>query len=164
MLAEYIAASFPGARVINRQRLGPDGATFTDERLTAEERKLLGAAFRRWADAIVIDRGVLLVIEASMLANVAKIAQASLYLHLVDVTPELQEFRTLPRRGRLVWAVDDQYSRAVAIKAGLEVALFRPSNFSAWLTSKRISAPRQSRPTVTKLDLETPAGTAGGVG
>ena len=149
MLAEYLAAAFPTARVINRQRLGPDGATYSDPRLTDAERRLLGAAFRRWADAVVIDGNVLVVIETAMVPDPRDISLVQTYLKLVDVTPELGEFRALPRRGRLVWAVDDQYSRAVAVAAGLEVVLFRPSNFGEWLTAKRAGPQRQSRPSVT---------------
>src|ERR687891_4351 len=115
MLAEYLAASHPDARVINRQRLGPDGATYEDPRLTESERRLLGAAFRRWADAVVIDRDVLLVIETAMVPDPRDISLVQTYLRLVDVTPELEPWRRLPRKGRLVWAVDDQYSRAVAV-------------------------------------------------
>lgn len=145
MLAEYLAAAFPNARVINRQRLGPDGATYTDPRLSDGERKLLGAAFRRWADAVVIDGGVLVVIEAAMVPDPRDISLVQTYMRLVGVTPELSEFRALPVRGRLVWAVDDEFSRAVAVEHGLEVALFRPSNFAAWLEAKRSTAPRQAR-------------------
>ena len=156
MLAEYLAGAFPNGRVINRQRLGPDGATYSDPRLSDGERRLLGAAFRRWADAVVIDAGVLLVVEAAMVPDPRDISLVQTYLRLVAVTPELAPFRALPRRGRLVWAVDDEFSRAVAVEHGLEVALFRPSNFNAWLTAKRASAPRQARAAVTTLGVDLP--------
>src|SRR5262249_49934265 len=129
--------------------LGPDGATYTDARLSDAERKLLGAAFRRWADAVVIDGGVLFVIETAMVPDPRDISLVETYLHLVDVTPELVDVRSVPRRGRLVWAVDDEFSRAVAVKHGLEVVIFRPSNFASWLEAKRATAPRQARPSST---------------
>jgi len=145
MLGEWLAARHPGARVMTHVRLGPDAGGSLHPGLSPEERRLLGASFRRWADAVVVDGGQLLVVETAMVPSPGDISLVDTYLLLVDVTPELQELRPLPRRGVLVWAVDDPYSRQVAIKNGLSVELFKPSNFLEWLSTKRAREQRSPR-------------------
>lgn len=159
MLAEYLVRFLPMARVINRQRLGPDGASYDDPSLNDAERKMLGAAFRRWADAVVIDAGTFYVIETAMVPDPRDISLVQTYLMLVDHTPELADYASLPRKGRLVWGVDDAYSRAVALNAGLEVVIYRPTNWAAWLAAKREMETRKTRAAVTlrgKVPLPTP--------
>jgi len=144
-LSEYLAAKRPEARVMFKIRLGPQGVTNPDPTLTESERRMLGAAFRRWADAILVDRGTLVVVEAAMVPDPRDISLVQTYLLLVDHTPELRMLADLPRRGLLVWAVDDPYSRAVAVAAGLEVDVWKPSHFGEWLAAKRARETRPAR-------------------
>lgn len=145
MLGEYLAQHHPAARVMTRVRLGPLGSSVPYPNLTPEEKKLLGAAFRRWADALVVDQGQLLVVETAMLPDPRDISIVQVYLELIPLTPELHELRTFPRAGRLVWAVDDPFSRSVATRAGLEVVIFRPSNWPEWLRVTRAREHRGAR-------------------
>lgn len=149
MLGEYLAARHPRDRVLGRVRLGPLTPEHQDPTLTAEELKLLGNSFRRWADAVVVTDAELLVVEAALIPDPRDISLLETYLLLVGVTPELAAWHARPRRGLLVWAVDDAFSRDLAVRHGLAVDIFRPSNWSEWIHSKRERENRRTRPAVT---------------
>src|SRR5260370_6493081 len=57
MLGEYLAKYHADCRVVTRARLGPLNTAVQDPRLTDEERRMLGSAFRRWADALCVEAG-----------------------------------------------------------------------------------------------------------
>ena len=147
MLAEYMATFHREDRVLTRVRLGPIPQQTLDERLTEPERRMIGSAFRRWADAIILRRGVLVLVEAAMIATPGDISILQVYRRLVPHTPELLEWHAWPVGLMLLWSVDDPYSRQVAVEAGIEVRLYRPTHFNEWLTTKRgrESGPRKSR-------------------
>jgi len=150
MLGEYTARHLPHARIMTRVRLGPTTGVEPNPTLTFEERVMVGAAWRRWADAVAVYGGALYVLELAMLPDPRDISLLETYCALVPSTPELEEFRALPCRGRLVWAIDDPFSRTLAVKHGLEVVIFRPSNWREWISVKRA---RESRAAVTLLPL-----------
>ena len=137
MLAEYCAAFHREARVMTRVRLGPQPGAMPDPTLTESERRLVGAVWRRWADALIIERDRLLVVETGLVPNPGDVSQMQTYLRLVGATPELAEWWALPRHGLLVWAVDAPYCRETARAAGLEVRIYRPSHFREWIETKR---------------------------
>ncbi|SRR6266446_1580546 len=148
MLGEYLAKFHATCRVLTRVRLGPLSEQFTDNTLTAAERRLLGAAFRRWADAVCVEGRLLNVIETALIPDPRDISLLLAYLRLIDVTPEFQEVAALPRQGILVFAVDDPFTRSLAVDHGLKVDFYRPSNFGEWLTTVRA---RERRPARTGL-------------
>ena len=150
MLGEYLAKYHAECRVVTRARLGPLNTAVQDPRLTDEERRMLGSAWRRWADALCVEAGRLLVIETAFVPDPRDISLLLTYLRLIDVTPDLQEWARLPRQGILVWAVDDPFSRQLAVDHGIEVRLFKPANFTEWLTTVRA---RERRPSRTALGL-----------
>ena len=137
MLAEYLAGHHRNARVIQRVRLGPITSTLPDPALTEEENRLIGAAWRRWADAVLITDTTLTVLEAGMMPDPGDISRIQVYLALVPSTPELAPYRGRVVKGLLLWAVDDAFSRGVAVRAGLQVEIFKPSNFTEWVQGKR---------------------------
>lgn len=151
MLGEYLAAYHPECRVMTRVRLGPIQPLTLAEVLSPEEVRMVGNQFRRWADAVCVEAGRLLVIETKMMPDPRDISQLQLYLDLIDVTPEFQELAKLPRTGILVWPIDDPYSHALATKHGLEVRIFKPSHFAQWLSTIRA---RESRPARTGLPAQ----------
>jgi len=151
MLGEYLAKFHAECRVITRVRLGPLKDQFADPSLTEEELRMLGASFRRWADAVCVEAGTLYVIEAAIIPDPRDVSLLLAYLRLIDVTPELADIAVLPRKGLLVFGVDDQYTRALAVDHGLEVRIYKPSFFTEWLTTVRA---RERRPARTGLLLK----------
>ncbi len=138
MLAEYLVTHFPREHTIQRVRLGPITIAGGNEHLSEAERRMVGASFRRWADAVVVTADQLIVIEAALTPDPGDISRLQTYLLLVPTTPELQEFSGRALVGRLVWAVEDPYSKAVAVRAGFQVDLFRPSHFAEWIKTVRL--------------------------
>ena len=146
MLGEYLAKFHAGCRVITRVRLGPHLSPESDPTLTPEEQSLLGAAFRRWADAVCIDAGVLYVIETALMPDPRDVSLLLLYMDLIDVTPELAEVARLPRKAILVFAHGaDPYTTALAVRHGIEVRIYKPSFFTEWLNIVRARERRPSR-------------------
>lgn len=146
MLAEYVSTHFPTTRVIQRVRLGPITSALPDPTLTEAETRLIGAAWRRWADAVLITEETLTVVEAALMADPGDISRMQVYLALVPSTPELAPYMGRVIRGLLVWAVDDPFSRGVAVRAGLQVVIFKPSNFREWIEGKRARDKTPPRP------------------
>jgi hypothetical protein len=151
MLGEYLATHQRGARVIQRVRLGPLRGVVPDPTLSDSERRLIGNAFRRWADAVLVTEDALTVVEAAMVPDPGDVSRLQTYLLLVPSTPELQEFLPRVLKGLLVWGVDDPFSRQVATRHGLAVEIFKPSNWLEFLTVRRLGEVRKTRPVQTQL-------------
>lgn len=142
-LSWWLGVTYPRARFKMTVRLGPLTGTMSDPTLTPAEQRLVGAAWRRWADAIVVLPHELLVVECDLIPKPGVISQLQAYLALVDSTPELATERLLPRRGVLLWAVGDPFTEALAARAGLSVVVARPPHFQEWLGTVRA---RERRP------------------
>ena len=96
--------------------------------LDEADRTMLGT-FRRWADAVVVSREELVVIEAKIRSMPGAISQLQLYGELVPQTPELRPYLGLPRVLELVVAVEDPAVRRLAERSGIRHRVYRP----AWL-------------------------------
>ncbi|MCW3990623.1 MAG: hypothetical protein NWE88_11185, partial [Candidatus Bathyarchaeota archaeon] len=64
MVAEWLAKNFPGDPYMTRVRLGTPRSSTPRADMTPEELAMVGV-WRRWADAIVILRDRILLIEAA---------------------------------------------------------------------------------------------------
>jgi hypothetical protein len=136
LLAEYLAARYSHALVMERVRLGTISPRVQGVVLTDAEIRALGTA-RRWADAVIVEPDLLTVVEASIIPGPGKISQLQVYFQLVAHTPELQPYVGRPQRGLLLWAVDDPVSRRVAAAAGLLVDLYHPDWVDVYLAAKQ---------------------------
>jgi hypothetical protein len=148
LLAEYLATHQRDARVLQRVRLGPHQSALPDETLDDAERRMLGASWRRWADAVIIGERTLTVVEAAMIPDPGDVSRLETYLLLLPHTPELEAFRDRAPRALLVWAVGDPFTEQVARRAGVQVAIFRPSNWTQFISVKRAretGAPRAAQ-------------------
>lgn len=132
LLNEWLAANYPDAVVMTRIRLGtlPDVETRPD--LTYSEQRAIGV-WRRWADAIVITQRMLRVVEAKIRPDAGVVSQLKLYLRLVPHTPELEQYLSRPRKGVLVYAVEDPHIRELAREEGFELHYFRPDWIESYL-------------------------------
>jgi hypothetical protein len=144
MLGEYLAFQYPNDNVWERLRLGPLKAVGSPEGWTEQEMAMSGV-FRRWADAVVQTPSELIIVEAKMRSAPGAVAQLLLYQELVDLTPELDAYRSLPQVLELVVAIDDPAVRRMAERQGIRVRVFRPDWYAAWaeaLTRRAVRAPR----------------------
>lgn len=126
LVAEFTAVRFADAVVQLRVRLGTIPGELPVEGLSDPERRLLGA-WRRWADAVVIEPERVTVIEAAVMPDPGDVSQLELYLHLFPLTPEFQELRERPLRGLLVYAIDDPVIRRLAADRDFTVEIYRPA-------------------------------------
>lgn len=126
LLAEWLALRWPDARVQQQVRLGAYQPSISTSGLDRTEIKALGV-WRRYADAIVYERSRLVLIEASIPADVGYVARLQLYKRLVPLTPELEEFRSLPVAMLYLCAIEDPIVTAIAREAGIAVEVYQPS-------------------------------------
>jgi hypothetical protein len=123
MVREYIATKYGNKLTIFNARVGA---------IPEERKKEMYKFLRRWADAIVVTRDEIIVIEGKMRPNPGVISQLQLYMRELHNTPEFEEYQDLPIRGVIVSATGDTTVEAMAIEAGLDFEVFKPSFFDAW--------------------------------
>lgn len=127
LVKEYIQANYANVPHWIRVEVGPIPGT---------DNPLLFSRLRRWADAVIIMPDHILVIEAKMKADVNVIGQLLLYASLVPQTPLFARYAKLPVKAKVVTAmITDEVRRAIE-SAGIEVEVFKPSNFEQWYAEK----------------------------
>lgn len=142
LVNEYLAETYPNDRVMVNVRLGPLVPLSADSNLSDSELKMVGV-FRRFADAIVITKTELIIIEGKMRSKPDAVAQLHLYKELVPETFDLYDYRHLPIVLELVVAVDDAAVRRMAATFDVRVVVYRPAWFPLWVqaVSHRESTP-----------------------
>lgn len=135
LVSEYLAATYPDAIVMERVRLGPVVAVGGNEGLTDAEVRMSGV-FRRFADAIVVTKSELIVVEGKMRAAPDAVAQLHLYNELVDDTFDLLDYKHLPRALELVTAIADPAVERMAAKFDVRVRVYRPAWYAQWVQSR----------------------------
>ncbi len=125
LLAEWLALRYPDARVQQQVRLGAFQPSIATEGLDRTELKMLGA-WRRYADALIYGRTSLILIEASIPADVGYVSRLHLYRRLIPLTPELAEWATLPVVMLYLCAMEDPVVTMLAREAGIRVEVFQP--------------------------------------
>ena len=134
MVAEYISQTYPDADVYMRLRLGslrPDG---TDRDLSPAEEAMLGV-FRRWADAVVVTRDEVIVVEASIRSDSGDPSKLVLYGRLVPLTPELRPHLDKPLVLELVVAIEDPAVSALAHEMGIRTRVYPPPWLPEYLSN-----------------------------
>jgi hypothetical protein len=158
LLSEWLGRSFPNEIVMTHVRLGPPVTNAAGRFASAEELRLIGAAFRRWADAVVVLPELLAVVEAKMVLNPNVIGQLELYLELVAKTPELAPWKDLPTQGWIVCGVSDPATEVLASRRGYRVITYRPAWFDEWLAVLRRRENRAPTQVVYGEETSTPEG------
>jgi len=97
---------------------------------------MLYARMRRWADCIIIEDDHILLIEGKMRARVEVVSQLQTYKTLLPQTPMFRKYYPLPIKMRLVTAMIDEETRKFVESAGIEVEVFKPSNYDEWYKFK----------------------------
>ena len=99
-------------------------------------------AWRRWADAIILEDDKVTLVESAIRPEVGKIAQLELYERLIPFTPELAPWHGLPILKVLLYAIEDPAANLMAREKGILCIEYKPS----WLPSYMdILQPRERR-------------------
>jgi len=120
---DYLKATYWGDQVFTNIRVGPLEPHVPRDGLSDAQKRLMGS-FRRYADAVVVLPGELVVVETTMLKAVMKIGPLLEYLKLVPETPELAQFLSRPVRGELVSPIPDPRTADLCRESGLRFVVF----------------------------------------
>jgi len=142
-VSEYCAGEFRSLPVIFHCRLGTWPQPLTAPELTPEEQAMLKVRMR-WADAVVILRDQLIVIEGKLRASefLKGLGELQLYVHLVRHTPEFDKFKDRAVVGRLLIPFEDPALMVIARQQNLQVAIYKPK---FWDDFTKAIQPRQGR-------------------
>lgn len=122
---DYLADRYPGRRWWTNVRVGPIDPHVPRPDLSEAQRKLMGA-FRRYADAVVLDGDTLVIVETTIFKAVEKIGPLLEYARLLPQTPEFAEWRGLPIRAELVSPIPDQRAAELAGQVGITFVTWEP--------------------------------------
>lgn len=96
------------------------------------ENNMLYSRTRRWADCVIRLDDRMLLIEGKMRARVEVVSQIKTYQNLFPQTPMFRKYKDEPVELRLVCAMIDDETRQFVEDAGIEVVMFKPSNYEKW--------------------------------
>ena len=124
LVYEYVQTYYLDVPHWFREEVGP---------LPQGENPMLYAKTRRWADAIVHLPDKTLLIEGKMKAEPSVIGQLLNYRNLLPQTPLFYKYREIPIEMQLVCAKIDTDTEALVKQAGIDVVMFKPSNYDTWV-------------------------------
>ena len=141
MLAEWLAKTQVGKRFMTRVRLGTPKPAVPRPEMSIEERAMIGA-WRRWADAIILEDDKVTLVEAAIRPDPGDISKLELYARLFPHTPELAPWRGLPIHLILLYSIEDPATILLAREKGIACIEYRPT----WLpTYLQTLMPRERR-------------------
>jgi len=145
LVSEYLAEKYPNDRTLTRVRLGAIHPSLLSEKYTDEEKAML-TVWRRWADAIVIRKEEVILIEAAILPSPGDISILLTYSYLFRYTPEFSDVRNLPVKMELVSAIEDPVVTNLARSVGIRTVIYAPEWIYEYLGTL---SGRKRRPTLT---------------
>lgn len=92
--------------------------------LPTKEMARMYMTLLRWADAIVISKGVLYIIEAKLRPMPGAIGQLELYQQLLKVTPEFSQYKNFPVKLVLLTSVIDLAMVEMCTNKGIAFEVF----------------------------------------
>jgi len=129
LLAEYLAQKYKDDIVMYRVRLGQLPA-WSSKSIQEGVPANIYMVYQRWADAIVITKTTLILIEAKIDPAPGVISQILLYDQLIPKTDTLRQFNKLKRLNVLLIAQHDSEVETLAQSHGITVEYYSPS----WVT------------------------------
>ena len=125
LVSEYILENFPGAIVYYDQPLGaiPPEAPRSN---TGQYLAGVARTSRPRADAIVIHEDTLWIVEGKIIDVSLGAGKLPMYERLVPSTPELSEYKDLPRKMLLISANPAQWSAQEALVHNIELVVYQP--------------------------------------
>ncbi len=131
-VSEYITHTFPNEKSIIRARLGSPSETLVD-RFGLAKADAMMRPFKRWADAVVITKEKVIIVEAKLRGTVGAISQLEFYGHLFKETPEFAAYANRPVELRLVAPWVDPDAENFARSKGIVVMYFTPGWIAAYV-------------------------------
>lgn len=141
MLAEWLTKTQRGKRWMTRVRLGSPKPAVPTPNMSVEERAMIGS-WRRWADALILEKDQVTIIEAAIRPNPGKISQLELYAMLFPHTPELAAWKSAKINLVLLYAIEDPATVLLAREKGIKAIEYKPSWLPSYLD---ILMPRERR-------------------
>ena len=125
MLGEYLPMAYPGATWFLKLRVGRPRREKGAEPIDEGEINL-ARNFNRWADAVVVTPGEIVVIEAKMWDPSNAIGKLKEYMILARSTPELEIYASRPLVGEVVTAQHDPLAERIIRESGLRYVHYEP--------------------------------------
>lgn len=125
MVAEYVQKFYPGEHTITRVRLGAPHPDLLFDNIEPAEINLL-KVYSRWADALVIKRDRVILIEAKIRPRLGPLEGLELYARLFKGDPEYAQYHKLPLEKHFVYAIEDPVLNAMARERGIRTIQYRP--------------------------------------
>ena len=141
MLAEWVAKTQAGKRVLQRVRLGSPGPSVPTATMSPEEAAMVGV-WRRWADAVILEDKAVTIVEAAIRPQPGKISQLELYAMLFPHTPEMAPWHGLPLSLLLLYAIEDPATILMARQKGIQCVEYKPDWLPAYM---EVLMPRERR-------------------
>lgn len=123
LMYEYVAKFYPDKPHWFRIEVGP---------IPGDGKNPLYARTRRWADAIIRMPDHMLIIEAKMKPKPDVVSQLLNYRDLYPQTPLFTKYKNDKIVMKIVCAMVDDETRAFIERNGIEVEVYKPTNFDAW--------------------------------
>lgn len=134
LISEWVKGAYPGAEVWLRLRLGRARPLNPDLEGDPDAERV-SRVFARWADAVVVTRDELIVVEAKVKSSPGAIGQLLVYRDLVRDTPELRSYEDRPLALLLLVAVEDPAVTRLCEAQGIRHAVYRPSWLAEYLSN-----------------------------
>ncbi len=131
-VSEYVAQTFPKDISIIRARLGAPSESLVDRFGLAMADKMI-RPFKRWADALVITKDKVIIIEGKLRGTIGAISQLEFYGHLFPETPEYAQYANRPIELRIVAPWVDPDAENFARSKGIVIAYFNPPWIQAYV-------------------------------
>ena len=132
MLSEWLVKTQKGKRWMTRVRLGSPRAEIPRPEMSIEERSMVGV-WRRWADAIILEKDSVTIVEAAIRPQPGKISQLELYAMLFPQTPELAPWHGLPLTLLLLYSIEDPATILLARQKGILCVEYKPNWLPAYM-------------------------------
>lgn len=141
MLTEWLTKTQRGKRWLTRVRLGSPKPAIPRPYMSVEEKAMIGA-WRRWADAVILEDDKVTIVEAAIRPQPGKISQLELYQMLFPHTPEYEAWRGVPIHLLLLYSIEDSATILLARRKGIKCVQYVPLWLPAYL---ELLMPRERR-------------------
>jgi len=134
LISEYIMDAYPIGtyeRYWIRMRMGTYVPEWVPKEVPEPELRIFYPK-KRWADAVVVTKTEIHVIEAAIELDLRHVGALEGYLRLVPHTPELKPYLPRPIKGILVYAYPDPIAISMARDKNMLCVEYKP----AWITQK----------------------------